>query len=187
MKWIPDSYLDLILDKILLSDEKSICNALPTTWYNATYPGLWVQNTPYVIGDLVHPPTQNSFIYECIADGTSGVTEPPWGVAQDAEFTDGTAEWKSHENYALVNVSLSPSDFAKGDGDTDGRKLTVSQKIGALVHTDGTVSHMAYLESSTKAIHYIRSVATIDPGSDDIVSGRTTLFPEDVITIRDPI
>lgn len=187
MKFIPDSYLDLILDKILLSDEKSICNALPTTWYNATWPGLWIQESPYLIGDLVRPPTQNGFIYECIADGTSGATEPPWGTTQDAEIVDGTTQWKTHENYALVNVSLSGSDFQKADGDIDGRKLIVSQKIGALVHTDGTVAYMAYIDSSTKTIHYIRSVATIDPGSDGIESGRTALFPEDVITIRDPV
>jgi hypothetical protein len=186
MKWISDSYLDLILDKISLSDEKSICNALPITWYNAHWPdALWTQETPYVIGDLIRPPTQNANIYECITDGASGATEPSWGTVQDQTFIDGTTEWKTHENYALVNTSLSASDFTKSDGDIDGRKLTISQKIGSLVHTDGTVSHMAYIESLTKTIHYIRSVSTLDTG-DDIVSGRTVLMPEDTITIRDP-
>lgn len=187
MKWIPDSYLDLILDEILKSDEKAVCNALPSTYYNVTWPDLWIPSTAYLIDDLVHPPTQNGFIYECIADGTSGVTEPPWGTSQDAEFIDGTTEWKTHENYSLVNTLLSPSDFTKSDGDTDGRKLTISQKIGSVVHTSGTVTHMVYIESSTKTIHYIRSVATIDPSSDDIESGKTSLFPEDTITVRDPV
>jgi len=185
-KWLSDAHLDLILDSIALSDEQAICNAQPTTFFNAVWPDLWTASTAYIIGDLVHPPSDNAFIYECIVAGDSGGTEPGWGTTQDQEFTDGGVTWKSHENYSLVNETMVSGDYSKDDGDTDGRKLIVAQKMGVVTHTAGTVSHTALLEHATKTLHFVTTAQTTLGGDNDVESGRTTIFFTFDVVVRDP-
>lgn len=185
-KWVPDSYLELILNEIKKSDEEAICNAQPTTYFNAVWPDLWLQSTSYNVGDLVHPPTQNGFIYECVVAGDSGATEPGWGTTQDQTFVDGTVTWKTHENYALANETLTPGDFTISDGDIDGRKLTVAEKMGAVTHTAGTVTHTALIEHATKTLHFVTTAQTTLGGNNDVEAGRSTIFFEFDIIVRDP-
>ena len=185
-KWLPDSYLELILNMISDSDEEVICNAQPTTYFNAIWPDLWLQSTSYVVGDCVYPPTQNGFIYECVVAGDSGAVEPGWATTQDQQFSDNTVTWKTHENYALANAPLVPGDYTLGDGDTDGRKLTIAQKVEITIHTAGTVSHTALIEHATKTLHYVTLAQTTIGGDNDVEAGRATIFFELPITVRDP-
>lgn len=185
-KWIPDSYLELPLDEIAKSDEEAICNAQPTTFFNAVWPDLWIASTGYIVEDLIHPPTDNGFIYECIVPGTTGATEPGWGTVQDQEFTDGGVTWKTHENYALANSALTSGDFTKQDGDVDGRKLVIAEKSGIVTHTGGTVSHTALIEHALKVLHFVTTAQTTLGGGNDVESGRSTIFFEFDVTIRDP-
>jgi hypothetical protein len=185
-KWIPDSYLELILDEIKKSDEEAICNAQPSTFFNAVWPDLWLATTAYVVGDVIHPPTVNGFVYECVTAGTSDATEPGWGTTQDAVFADGTVSWKTHENYSLANTPLVPADFTVADGDVDGRKLIVAQKMGAVTHDSGDVTHTALIELATKTLHFVTTAQTTLGGSNYVDSGRSTIFFEFDITIRDP-
>lgn len=185
-KWTPDAYLDLILDKIALSDGEAICNAQPTTFFNAVWPDLWIPDTVYSVGDLVHPPTGNGFIYECTIAGTSGLTEPGWTTIQDATFSDNTVTWKAHENYTLANETLDPADKVIANGDTDGRKITIAEKSSVVTHRAGTVSHTALIEDATRTLHFVTEAQTTLGGDNNVESGRTTIFFTFDIVIRDP-
>jgi hypothetical protein len=186
--YTPDEILDLIVDQYMLADEEAVCSSQPTTYFNACWPDLWVAETPYAEGALVRPPTDNGYVYEVPAGGggTSGVSEPPWGTVQDAEFADGTVTWKTHENYALINAALDVGDKVKADGDTDGRKITVAQKMGITIHTDGTVGHTALIDNVNKKLKFVATAATSLEGDNNVVSGRTTLLHEMTIVVRDP-
>jgi len=185
-KWVPDAYLELILDEILKSDEQAICNAQPTTFFNAVWPDLWLSNSTYVVGDVVHPPTVNGFVYECVVGGTAGATEPGWGTAQDQVFADNTVTWKTHENYTLANSPMVPADYTIADGDVDGRKLIVAQKMGVVTHDEGDVTHTALLELATKTLHFVSTAQTTLGGDNHVDAGRSTIFFEYDVTVRDP-
>lgn len=184
-KWTPDSYLELIFNEIKKSDEEAICSAQPLTYFNAVWPDLWIQSTTYIVGNLVYPPTQNGFIYECVSAGDSGATEPSWSTTQDQTFSDGTVTWKTHENYALANSPLAPGDFTVSDGDVGGRKMTVAQKMGVVTHTNGTVTHTALIEHATRTLHFVTTSQTT-LGSNDVEAGRSTLLFAFDITVSDP-
>lgn len=187
-RYTPDEILDLVLDAYMLADEQAVCNAQPTTYFNACWPDIWVAETAYAEGDIARPPTDNGFVYECTAaaGGVSGATEPPWGVVQDATFSDGTVTWKTHENYALINGAIDPEDKSKSDGSPDGRQLTIAQKMGVTIHTDGTVSHTALIDNVNGKLKYVTVSSTSLEGDNTVVSGRTTLLHEMTITVRDP-
>jgi hypothetical protein len=185
-RYTPDEILDLVIDEYMLADEEVVCNAKAITYFNACWPSMWVAETAYITGDIVRPPTGNSFVYECTAGGTSGATEPPWSTIQDETFTDGTATFKAHENYALVNAELTEDDKIKGDGETDGRMLTIGQVMGAMIHTSGTVSHTALIDNAHKKLKFVTPASTSLEENNDVVSGRTTLLHELKIVIRDP-
>ena len=44
------------------------------------YGDTWQANTRYIVGDVVHPRTGRfaGFVYECLAEGISGTSEPDW-------------------------------------------------------------------------------------------------------------
>lgn len=186
--YTPDEILDLIVDQYMLADEEAVCSSQPTTYLNACWPDMWVAETAYAEGSLVRPPTDNGFVYECPigGGGISGASEPPWGSAQDDEFTDGTVTWKTHENYALINASLDPGDKVKGDGPEDGRAITVAQKMGVTIHTDGAVAHTALIDTVNKKLKFVTTAATSLEGDNNVISGRTTLLHEMTIVVRDP-
>lgn len=185
-KWIADADLDLISDRIALATEIAVCSGNPTTYYAATWPDLWNSAAAYIVGDLRRPPTQNGCIYECTVAGNSGGVEPGWGTVQDQTFTDGTVTWKTHLNYALINTSLSPTDFTKADGVPDGRQVTVAEKSGLLVHTSGAVAHTVLLKGADKSIVAKTTSVTTLVSDDDVVEGHSSIIYSFSITIRDP-
>jgi len=185
-RYTPDSILDLVLDEYMKADEQAVCSAQPATYFESCWPNMWVAETAYVAGDTTRPPTGNGKVYECTVGGTSGVSEPPWGTTQDDTFSDGTVTWKTHDNYALINSAIPPEDMAKGDGDVDGRKLTIAQKMGVTIHTDGAVSHTALIDNTEQKLKLATISSTSLEGDNDVLSGRTTLLHELTITVRDP-
>lgn len=68
----------------------------------------------------------------------------------------------------LAQVAMAPGDFAKANGDTSGRKVTCAAKNGQTVDVDGTMSHIAYLDTvNSVLLHYYeaatpRAITTID-------------------------
>lgn len=186
-KWISDAYLDLMLDAVALANGESLCSQQATTYFNAVKGDLHTLNTSYIIGDIVRPGTPNGFVYECIADGTSGGTEPPWGTTQDGEFTDGTVQWKTHENYCLAYTDLAEGDITIDDNTTVGRKLTVAEKIGIVTHNAGTVSHTALIDSVNKVLSIVTTSETTLGENNDVVSGRTTILFAFSLFVNDPV
>jgi hypothetical protein len=55
---------------------------------------VWAANTAYYCGQRVVPTAPNGAIYVCKTSGTSGATEPAWGLPDNSWLTsDGTAVW----------------------------------------------------------------------------------------------
>ncbi len=185
-RYTPDAILDLMLDEFMLADEQAVCSSQPLTYFNACWPSMWVAGAVYDAEDLVRPPTDNGFIYECTVGGTAGGTEPAWGTVQDATFSSGGATFKAHANFTLINSEIEVGDKVKGDGPVDGRALTIAQKMGALVHTDGTVSHTALIDNSNRLLKFVTVSETSLDGDNNVTSGRTTLLHEVKIIVRDP-
>lgn len=188
-RYIPETYQDYVLNKIIECDEQVICSAAPTTYYNAVHPDIWLANTAYVAGDLVRPPVNNGFIYECTVGGTSGATVPGWGTSQNQTFSDNTVTWKTHVNVALANTARIPGDYTLADyslNGVTGRVLTIPEKQGVISHSAGNISHCALIEVSTKELRYVtEAVSTV--GGSALESGRTTIFKEMKIVFSDPI
>ena len=184
-RYTPDEILDLVIDQYMLADEEAVCAAQPTTYYQACWPEMWTALTAYTQGSVTRSPTDNGFVYECTVGGTGGALEPSWSTTQNATFTDGTVTWKAHTNYALINAPLSSGDKVKGDGPIDGRAITVAEKMGITIHTDGIVSHTALIDNANKKLKFV-TVAATSIGDNSVVSGRITLLHELVIVIRDP-
>lgn len=186
-RFISDASLDLILIEIKDNvEEEAVCSSQPLTYFNACYPDMWVAATVYDVGDLVRPPTDNGYIYECTVGGTSDVSEPPWGTSQDAEFSDNTITWKTHLNFALINELVDPGDMSIDDGAIDGRTLTIAEQTGITIHTDGTVGHTALINNTTREIVFVDTAQTSLVGDNNVLSGRTTLLHEMKINMRDP-
>lgn len=71
--------------------------------------------------------------------------------------------------YALGSASCSSSDFTKGNGTVNGRKLTVASKdVG--VTADGTMTHVALVDS-TRLLHVTTCPST------PVLTGQTKRIP----------
>lgn len=171
-KYINSEFLDGVLQLLAECDLLSVCTTMqPTTYFNAVWPPLWVASTVYSLGDLVHPPDNNGFIYECVAAGTSGATEPVWAILQDDEFTDGTVTWKCHENYSLIQTGLDAGDFTITDQGS-GKRLMVAPKPGIVSHAAGTVGHFALLCTTDQTLRVVSTAETSIAENNDVEMGR---------------
>lgn len=54
---------------------------------------------------------------------------------------------EANATYALADVTLDSGDFAVADGDSSGRKMTVSAQSNVPVDTTGTATHVALLDT----------------------------------------
>jgi len=188
--WIPEAYQDYIINQIKECDEQAMCSAQPSTYYNVVRPPIREASTAYDVGDLIHPPEANGFIYECITAGITDVLDPAWGDVQDETFLDGTVLWKSHENYALVNCARVAGDYAVNDYNDPvegitGRSLTLTEEQGSITHTAGVVSHCALICSTDRTLRYVTEAQTTI-GNNTLESGRSTIFYALNIIVTDP-
>ena len=180
-KYIPNTTYDLALNQLNNVDHATVCSTQPTTYYNAIWADMWVADTAYDVGDEVRSPTDNDMVYECTVAGTSGSSEPAWGEVQDATFADGTATWKTHDNYSLAKCEYQPSDKTIQDRAGGGREIVFAEKSGIVSHRAGTVTHTAYYDSVNKTLEYVTTTTTTAPADDDIISGRTTIFHSNTV------
>jgi len=85
--------------------------------------------------------------------------------------------------YALADVAMTVGDgngdYTIADGDTSGRKVTMSQKTGVTVDTSGTATHIAIVDGTTLLL-----VTTCT--SQVLTSGNTVTFPAWDDEIADP-
>ncbi len=177
LKYIPTSTLLLPIDRIKTANECSLCTQTPATYYEACNPLIWEADKVYSIEDICKAPTDNNMVYECIAGGTSGSSEPAWATNQDDTFIDNTVEWKTHNNYSLAVCDLELSDKTIEDI-TGGKKLTFGKKIGILTHRAGALTLTVYINSVNKTVEAITTSTTIDQDTNDLLAGRTILINE---------
>lgn len=174
--WIPASWHDLIIDRIMQANYQSVCSQRPLTFYEAVWPDtLWAMSTPYSEGTLVYAPTDNGCIYECTSGGTSGAAEPGWGTNQDQTFSDGSVTWKTHKNYSLVRTTMQASDFEKTDI-PNGKNLKVAEKANILIHRTGTIACSVLMNTTTKELLHSTQAASTTAGA--IEKGNLTIMFE---------
>jgi hypothetical protein len=78
------------------------------------YGDTWQASTRYIVGDVIHPTTGKfaGFVYECLAEGISGSSEPDWWEDNGSTNTGlvGTAVFKARPFYqAIVHGPLLPA------------------------------------------------------------------------------
>lgn len=97
--------------------------------------------------------------------------------AQPTNLTEATT------TYSLAGTALTPGagngDFTLANGDSSGRKLTISQQVDVTVDTDGTATHIAICSGS--ALLYVTTCV-----SQSVVTGNTVTLPAWDIEIADP-
>lgn len=84
----------------------------------------------------------NDSVMDAALDVIAGANQMIVCSAQPANRTEAVS------TYALADVSMSSGDFAKANGDTSGRKLTVAQKSGIPVDNTGTATHIALVDGT---------------------------------------
>ena len=78
------------------------------------YGDTWQANTRYIAGDVIHPTMGKfaGFVYECLAEGISGSSEPEWWLDNGSINTGmvGTAVFKARPFYqSIVHGPLLPA------------------------------------------------------------------------------
>lgn len=73
--------------------------------------GVWTASTAYVVGDVVHPPTNNGYYYVCTTAGTSHTAQPTtWGTTVGGTTSEGggTCVWTCHnqEDYPMTKSKV---------------------------------------------------------------------------------
>lgn len=53
---------------------------------------------------------------------------------------------EANATYMLATVTMTSTDFTKANGDTSGRKCTVTAKSSIVISTSGTATHVALLD-----------------------------------------
>ena len=80
---------------------------------------------------------------------------------------------------SLATANLSGGDFSIGDGDVDGRKITIAQQADCDIRTSGTATHVAICTSATLML-----VTTCSTQS--LASGGTVTVPAFDDEVADP-
>lgn len=83
--------------------------------------------------------------------------------------------------FKLADVAIDSSDFTgPANGDTSGRKTTVNQQSGITVDSNGTITHLALVDSGTRLL----TVTTT--GSKAVTTSDTVTVPAHDYEIGDP-
>lgn len=82
---------------------------------------------------------------------------------------------------ALADVTLAGGDFAKANGDTSGRKVTVAAKSSVQIDVSGAATHIALDDGTT-----LRYVTTCTSLALTAGAGNTVNFPAWDIEVADP-
>ncbi len=66
-----------------------------------------------------------------------------------------TTYTEANSTYALADIVIDGSDFTKANGDTSGRKVTISAQSGVLIDTSGTGTHIALVRTADSTLIYV--------------------------------
>lgn len=82
---------------------------------------------------------------------------------------------------ALADVAIDSGDFAKANGDTNGRKVTVAQQATIPIVASGTANHIALADAGASRLLYVTTCT-----SQALTSGGTVTVPAWDIEVADP-
>lgn len=91
----------------------------------------------------------NDLVMDAALDFIATATRLTVCTSQPTSFAEGNA------TFALADVTIDGSDFTKANGDTSGRKVTISAQSGVLIDTSGTALHVALLRVSDSTLIYV--------------------------------
>jgi hypothetical protein len=120
------------------------------------------------------------FVHDDVLDGALNIVKNTC-TRMTACSQQPTTFAEANATYALADVTMTSGDFTLADGDVSGRKLTVAQKSGVTVDTDGTATHVALLDVANTKLLYVTTCA-----SQALTSGNTMTFNAWNIEISDP-
>jgi hypothetical protein len=102
-------------------------------------------------------------------------------TTQPTSFAEATTN-SGGGGYKLADVAMTPNtDFTKGNGDTNGRKVTVAEKLAVPIDVSGTALFIALTKSAGSVLLYVTTCT-----SQALTAGGTVDFPAWDIEIADP-
>jgi hypothetical protein len=93
--------------------------------------------------------------------------------------TQPTTRTEAVTTYKLADVVIDSGDFAKANGDTSGRKLTIASQTSVAVDTSGTAAHIAVCDGTN--LLYVTTCT-----SQVLTAGNVLTIPAWKIEISDP-
>lgn len=121
--------------------------------------------------------TVNNDVLDAALDKIATCTRLDVCSAEPTTLTEATS------TYTLADVTLTAGDgngdYVVADGDTSGRKVTVSQQSAVPVDTSGTATHVALSDGTS--LLYVTTTT-----SQALTSGNTVTVPAFDIEIADP-
>ena len=81
----------------------------------------------------------------------------------------------------LADVAMAGTDLIVGEGDVNGRKITVASKSGITVDSTGTADHVALLDTANNVLLYVTTAASLG-----LTSGSALTLGTWDIEIADP-
>ena len=90
--WSDVSANEISADGDYAAGGTSLGTKLVTPVFSSSF-NAWQASTTYAVGDLVRAVADNGHVFQCIAAGTSGGTEPSWDTNQHQNTADNTCEW----------------------------------------------------------------------------------------------
>lgn len=92
-----------------------------------------------------------------------------------------TTYLEAHTTFKLADVALAGGDYAKANGDVDGRKVTIAAKSDVTVDATDTGTHVAITDTVGEVLKAVTTCTNVS-----VVLGGTVDFPAWKITPRDP-
>ena len=88
---------------------------------------------------------------------------------------------EASSTYKLADVVTDSGNFTKANGDTNGRKVTVSQQANVPIDSSGTATHVALSISGSSTLVYVTTCT-----NQALTSGGTVTVPAWDVEISDP-
>lgn len=117
---------------------------------------------------------QNDLGLDAALDWFGASTKMTVCSAQPTTYAEATSD------YMLAEIVIDSGDFAKADGDTSGRKVTVAQQADVTVTNTGDATHVALVSTADSVLRYVTTCDTVT-----LTAASTVTFPAWDIEIAD--
>jgi hypothetical protein len=92
-----------------------------------------------------------------------------------------TTYTEANATFALADVVVDSGDFAKANGDSSGRKVTVAAQSAVPIDASGTATHIAYIITGSSTL-----LGCTTCTSQALTSGGTVDIPAHKVEVADP-